>query len=128
MTDAADTLNTFTDLAERGYRATYEPDDGGPYYLIPRPSDVDWKAWSNATRWLLHQVGEYLDLDVIEKNLERDLVRLEHLESRGVLETDLPIEGTDLRSYADRCRQQLEHVRALRAASEVPLDKVRAPA
>lgn len=55
-------LQRTADVAERGHRATYEPDDGGPEYVITRVPHLDWRAWFGAIRWAFHSLDADLAL------------------------------------------------------------------
>src|SRR5699024_8626532 len=49
-------LQRTADVAERGHRAAYEPDDGGPEYVITSVPHLEWRAWFGAIRWAFHSL------------------------------------------------------------------------
>lgn len=117
-------LQRITDMAERGYRAAQEPDDGGPEYLIQRSQHMDWESWFNAIRWAFQSLSDELELEVAASLLDHMADRLEEDEGRGVLETGMQISGTDTTSYSARARDLAKNLRLVRGASEVPVGVV----
>lgn len=120
-------LEHITDVTEQGHRATYEPDDGGPYYLIRRDPRMDWKAWFNGLKWGLRRLDEKLELQTAADFLERAAEAFEQQESIGKLETDLPIAATEHTTYSARARELAENLRTVLAASRTPLDDAKPP-
>lgn len=127
MRTEARLLQHTTDMAERGHRATYEPDDGGPEYVILRSHHLDWRAWFNATRWAFHSLDADLELGSVADLLDHLADRMESDEGIGALDVNMAISGTDSVSYSARARNLAERIRMVKDASRVPLDEVDPP-
>jgi len=117
-------LQHTADMAERGHRATYEPDDGDPVYVIPRSPHLDWRAWFNAIRWAFHSLDADLELGSVADMLDHLADRMESDEAIGALDVNMAISGTDSDSYSARARNLAEKIRVVKDASGVCLDEV----
>lgn len=120
-------LRHITDISERGYRATHEPDDGGAEYIIQRSAHLDWEAWMNAVRWALHGLYGELELASTAAMLDHLADRMELDEERGTLDVGMSISGTTSSSYSDRVRVLAENIRTIKAASVLPPGKISPP-
>lgn len=100
--------------AYNGHRATYEADDGGPFYLLSRDewgAGTDQVAWANAAAWVLHEALGGIPLAKVKSYLTGFADHLEDLEVTGKLDVGLPIEGTIHTAYSAAVREAADAIR-----------------